>query len=256
MSLGRVAPILSFLLFGSVTSPLEGQGRQVRRGRQRIPWSEWAFTGTPVPQNPKVHVGLGGPLGGLWCEVLPCSRWDQAQARGPCAVHRVLTAGEFPEVPLKVPPTPPFPACLASPNSLGLPAFSRSTQTLASIASAGSSQAFLDTGGSLQCLHIDSSHSLPPLPTSLPNSSVPSGRPFWTAVPVHHAPRPLSCRALKSTARDVMGPSVSNGSSRHLGLLQVEPDARIPPAHPPPRVPWRDPGEGRVGPLILGRRLH
>lgn len=64
VSLGRVAPIVSFLLFGSVTSPAEGQGRQVRRGRKRIPWSEWAFTGTLVPQTPRVHTGLGGPLGG------------------------------------------------------------------------------------------------------------------------------------------------------------------------------------------------
>ena len=45
-------------------------------------------------------------------------------------MHRALTAREFPEVPLKWPPTPPFPACLASRNSLGFPTFSYSTPYL------------------------------------------------------------------------------------------------------------------------------
>ena len=56
---------------------------------------------------------------------------------------------------------------------------------MASIASAGSSQAFLDTGGSLYCLRLDPLLPSPAFPTSLLNSSGPAWCPFPTAVPVH-----------------------------------------------------------------------
>ena len=160
---------------------------------------------------------------------------------------------------------PPFPACLAFQNPLDFPIFSHSTCLLASIASTGSSEAFLDTGCSLQCLHLDPSLSLPPFPTSLPNSSVLPWCPFPTAVPVQRPPHPHPHTHLhphvfewpetqiNSQRRD--GPTSQMVAHTIWGFCRwsLMPAPPSPPASP---SAWRDPHKGTLYPLLLGRRFH
>ena len=72
-------------------------------------------------------------------------------------------------------------------------------------------------------------------------------------------PGPLSCRELKSTARDVLGQHLQ-GQLTHFGLLQVEPDAHTSPAHPPPpsalETESERPGKGdSVAPLLSQKEV-
>lgn len=115
----------------------------------------------------------------------------------------------------------PFPSLPCLPNRSPLRVFPP-------IAPAGSSEAFWDTGRPLQCLHLDPGLSLPAFPTPLANSSVPSWRPFPAAVSDHHTQLKAPARAGRA--------SVSNGSSRHVGLFHVEPEARTSPSPPPQPV--------------------
>jgi len=110
---------------------------------ERFLWSKWAFTGMPVPQALKVHVGLGGPFRSLICGPANAARGINL---GLSAVSSAQSPN-FPGIPLgpfEVVAHAPFPACLAFQNALGFPTFSHSTRTLVPVASAGSFQAFSD----------------------------------------------------------------------------------------------------------------
>ena len=153
----------------------------------RIPGSQWAFTGrarAPDPQGPPL--GWAGSSGALVCGP-PTQRVGSTP--GPGAVssaHRANCPG-IPLGPFDVAGHAPFPKLPCLPNRAGFSRlFTFHTRPLASIAPARSCEAWRDTGRSLQCLHLDPSLSLPPFPTPLPNSSVPSWRPVPAAVPDRH----------------------------------------------------------------------
>ena len=118
--------------------PTGGAGAADREGAEKNPMERVGFHGYGLCHRPPRST-LGG-----WAirsfGLRPCHAADRINpGLGPSAVHRGLTAREFPQVPLKWPPTPPFPTCLAFRKDLGFSVFSYSTHPLASIASAGSS---------------------------------------------------------------------------------------------------------------------
>ena len=131
------------------------------------------------------------------------------------------------------PATPPCPACLAFQAALGFPAFSHSTRPLTSIAPAGSCEAWRDTRCSLQCLHRDPSLSLPPFPTPLPNSSVPSWRPFPAAVPDHH-PQGFEPPGAQGSGQRCEGPASQTAAHAIWGFFMwsLRPASPQPTPHP------------------------
>lgn len=136
------------------------------------------------------------------------------------------------------PATPPCPACLAFQAALGFPAFSHSTRPLTSIAPAGSCEAWRDTRCSLQCLHRDPSLSLPPFPTPLPNSSVPSWRPFPAAVPDHH-PQGFEPPGAQGSGQRCEGPASQTAAHAIWGFFMWS----LRPASPQPTPQPKCPGE-------------
>ena len=120
---------------------------------------------------------------------------------------------------------------------------------------AGSSEAFWDTGRSLQRLHLDpslSSHPFPPC--HLPNSSVGSWRPFPTAFPECH-PEGFELPGAQGSGQRPEGPACGLAAKAIWGFSHVEPEARTSVGNPPARVPWRYPPKGTVYPLLWGRRF-
>ena len=138
------------------------------------------------------------------------------------------------------PATPPCPACLAFQAALGFPAFSHSTRPLTSIAPAGSCEAWRDTRCSLQCLHRDPSLSLPPFPTPLPNSSVPSWRPFPAAVPDHH-PQGFEPPGAQGSGQRCEGPASQTAAHAIWGFFMWS----LRPASPQPTPQPKCPGDTR-----------
>ena len=204
---------------------------------ERFLWSKWAFTGMPVPQALKVHVGLGGPFRSLICGPANAARGINL---GLSAVSSAQSPN-FPGIPLgpfEVVAHAPFPACLAFQNALGFPTFSHSTRTLVPVASAGSFQAFSDTGHSLQFLHLDPSLSLPPFPTSFPNSSVASWHPFPTAVPVH-CPQGFELPGAQGYCQRHGGPASRMAAHALWGFFRWS----LIPASPQPTPQPKCPGE-------------
>ena len=134
------------------------------------------------------------------------------------------------------PATPPCPACLAFQAALGFPAFSHSTRPLTSIAPAGSCEAWRDTRCSLQCLHRDPSLSLPPFPTPLPNSSVPSWRPFPAAVPDHH-PQGFEPPGAQGSGQRCEGPASQTAAHAIWGFFMWSLRPASPQPTPQPKCP-------------------
>ena len=163
---------------------------------------------------------------------------------GPGAVssaHRANCPG-IPLGPFDVAGHAPFPKLPCLPNRAGFSRlFTFHTRPLASIAPARSCEAWRDTGRSLQCLHLDPSLSLPPFPTPLPNSSVPSWRPVPAAVPDRH-PQGSEWPGAQGSGQRREGPASRTAAHAIWGFFMWS----LRPASPQPKCPGDPCERGRT----------
>ena len=121
---------------------------------------------------------------------------------------------------------------------------------------AGSSEAFRDTGRSLQRLHLDPSLFPPPFP------ACPSPTPPCAALGVlslqqsqSATPEGFELPGAQGSGQRPEGPASGLAANAIWGFSHVEPEACTSAGKPPARVPWRYPPKGTVYPLLWGRRF-
>ena len=241
------------------------------RDREGSPVERVGFSrARPVPQTAQVPVGVGGQFGGLRFVAVPRSRGGGINPgwinQGPSAVPRELTARERAPRSLRRgrPRRPPPPPGLLSQPALpskppwGFPPFHIPQVPGPRLPPAGSSEAFRDTGRSLQRLHLDPSLFPPPFP------ACPSPTPPCAALGVlslqqsqSATPEGFELPGAQGSGQRPEGPASGPAAHAIWGFSHVEPEARTAPGNPrPAQVPWRYPPQGTVYPLLWGRRFH
>ena len=245
------------------------------RDREGSPVERVGFSrARPVPQTAQVPVGVGGQFGGLRFVAVPRSRGGGINPgwinQGPSAVPRELTARErAPRSlrsgrPRRPPPPASFPSLPCLPNRPGVSRLFTFRRSLGlDCPPAGSSEAFRDTGRSLQRLHLDPSLFPPPFP------ACPSPTPPCAALGVLSlqqsqgaTPEGFELPGAQGSGQRPEGPASGPAAHAIWGFSHVEPEARTAPGNPrpphprPAQVPWRYPPQGTVYPLLWGRRFH
>ena len=167
------------------------------------------------PRPPRSTLGRGGRWG-FWCVALPRSSWT-TPGSGALRSAQSPNCPGIPLGPFEVAAHAPFPSLPCLPKRPGFSRLFTFHTDVGLMASAGSSEAFPDTGRSLQCLLLGPLNPCLPFLHSSPPPRCPPGilsrqQSQSTALPTPtpsppppNTPKSLTCQKPKSTARDVMG---------------------------------------------------
>ena len=151
---------------------------------ERIPCSQWAFTGmarAPDPQGPR---WAGGGRWGFWCVALPRSSWTTPGSGALRSAQSPKCPG-IPLGPFEVAAHAPVPSLPCLPKRSG---FSRLFTFHTDVGLNGLRRLLRGISAHWTLSPVPpprSCKSSPPFSTFLPTSSVPPWHPFPTAVPVH-----------------------------------------------------------------------
>ena len=218
------------------------------RDREGSPVERVGFSrARPVPQTAQVPVGVGGQFGGASVCGRPTQQggWDQpgVDQSGALSSAKGANCPGTPLGPFEVAAHPP-PRLLSQPAlpskpPWGFPPFHIPQVPGPRLPPAGSSEAFRDTGRSLQRLHLDPSLFPPPFP------ACPSPTPPCAALGVLSlqqsqgaTPEGFELPGAQGSGQRPEGPASGPAAHAIWGFSHVEPEARTAPGNPrPPRPP-------------------